>query len=283
MRTSVVKLLVLGLLVMVGFREVSAFDHSHTSWDSLLREHVSGGLVDYQSLLGDEQRLDQYLSELDSISRKEVDGWNRREQLAFWINAYNAFTVRVILDHYPIDTWTFKGLVVPRNSIIQIPGVWKKLSWKVAGQLLTLDQIEHSIIRPNFDEPRIHFSIVCASIGCPDLRSEAFTPSKLESQLQEQAVVYMRNTSKGVRFDFEEKRICVSQIFKWFTKDFVIESAEEDELPYQSGNTKLILSFIKPYFPDEESQALFMSKDLDFDYLSYDWSLNDFPKTDEKL
>lgn len=283
MLASVVKCLVLGLLTVVCTREVSAFDHDHTNWDSLLQEHVFGGLVNYRSFLGDEARLGKYLSGLDSVSRREVDGWGRNEQLAFWINAYNAFTVRVILDHYPIETWTFKGLVVPRNSIIQIPGVWKKLSWKVAGQSLTLDQMEHSIIRPNFDEPRIHFSIVCASVGCPDLRSEAFTSSKLESQLQEQAVGYLHNANKGVRFDFEKNRIRVSQIFKWFTEDFVIESAEPDGLPYQSGDAKIILNFIKAYFTDQKYQALLQSKDLDFEFLSYDWSLNEFSTTDEKL
>lgn len=283
MLASVVKFLVFGLITVMGTREASAFDHDHTNWDSLLQEHVFGGLVNYQSFLGDEVRFDKYLSGLDSVSRREVDGWDRNEQLAFWINAYNAFTVRVILENYPIETWTLKGLVVPRNSIIQIPGVWKKLSWKVAGQLLTLDQIEHSIIRPNFDEPRIHFSIVCASVGCPDLRSEAFTSSKIESQLQEQAVGYLHNANKGVRFDFEKNRICVSQIFKWFTEDFVIESVESDGLPYQSGDANIILNFIKAYFTDQKYQALLQFKDLDFEFLSYDWSLNEFSTTDEKL
>ncbi|MDG2171001.1 MAG: DUF547 domain-containing protein, partial [Opitutales bacterium] len=160
------------------------FDHAHKDWDRVLKKHVLGSNVDYASLAKDTQLLDRYLTQLDAVPRAVVDAWTRDKQLAFWINAYNAFTLRVILDYYPIKTWTFKGLVVPWNSIIQIPGVWKKIKWEVAGQSLTLDHIEHGLIRPTFNEPRIHFAIVCASIGCPSLRAEAITFDKLEDQLE---------------------------------------------------------------------------------------------------
>lgn len=264
------------LSVILGSAESFAFDHSHSLWSSLLRTHVSDGLVDYQSLQEEQELLNSYLESLDSVSSKDMETWSRDEQLAFWINAYNAFTVRVILDHYPISTWTVKGLVVPRNSIIQIHGAWKKLSWEVAGESLTLDQIEHTIIRPRYQEPRIHFSIVCASIGCPDLRREAFVALDLEQQLHEQTLAYLGDPDKGVRFDFEERRISVSRIFKWFTEDFAVYGAANSEFSQHSGKARIVLGYLSPYFPDTHSQALLRSENLDFDYLSYDWTLNDY-------
>ena len=257
------------------------FDHAHSDLDVLLKTHVHGDRVDYASLSKDSGLLDQYLKRLDSVSRAAVDAWPRDQQLAFWINAYNAFTLRVILDYYPIKTWTFKGLVVPRNSIIQIPGVWKKLSWEVAGQSLTLDHIEHGLIRPDFQEPRIHFAIVCASIGCPDLRAEAFTSDKLEEQLEDQARTYLSNTSKGVRVQREKQRVSVTKLFKWFNEDFDVPAPEGFQLNGRSKKERNILNFVAHYLTDPSEWELLQSSELDLDFLSYDWSLNDVPQKHE--
>lgn len=261
-------------LLFVGGAQ-GAFDQGHALWDQVLRAHVEDGLVDYQALVTDSSQLNQYLDQLNSVSKHEVDSWPREQQLAFWINAYNALTVRAILDHYPIETRTLKGLFVPKNSIIQIPGVWKKLTWAVAGQSLTLDHIEHGLIRPHFKEPRIHFSIVCAAIGCPDLRSEAYTSDKLEAQLEEQTKHYLSDETKGVRIDFENRQIWVSHLFKWFTADFEGEAPPGFFVKNQSNTARIALRFISRYRRKPAEWELFQTKDVDFDFLSYDWSLND--------
>ena len=262
-------------LLVGGVRFLSAFDHTHADLDAVLKDHVHGSVVDYASLSKDTRVLDRYLGQLDSVTRDEVDAWSRDKRLAYWINAYNAFTLRVILDYYPIKTWTFKGLVVPRNSIIQIPGVWKKLTWEVAGQSLTLDYIEHGIIRPEFNEPRIHFAIVCASIGCPDLRNEAFTYEKLESQLDEQTRIYLSNTSKGIKIERDDKRVCVSQLFKWFNEDFNVDAPSGFQSRHRSKKVRNVLNFVAHYMSDPEVLQLLQSPEVDLEYLSYDWSLNE--------
>ena len=269
------------LLLSSGVSWAAEFDHAHRVWDQVLKTHVHGSFVDYASLAKDTQRLDLYLKQLDSVTRADVDAWSRDKQLAFWINAYNAFTLRVILDYYPINTWTFKGLVVPRNSIIQIPGVWKKLEWAVAGQSLTLDHIEHGLIRPTFKEPRIHFAIVCASIGCPDLRSEAITYDQLEHQLEDQTRAYLSNTTKGVRMDFEKGRVSVSKLFKWFNEDFDVMAPSGFKAGGRSKKERNALNFIARYLRSPRGWELLQSADTDFDFLSYDWSLNELPKKND--
>lgn len=253
------------------------FDHTHCLWNDVLGRHVQDSYIDYLGLAQNSAELDIYLKSLDSITRDYVDSWSANQQLAFWINAYNAFTVRVILDNYPIRGRTIKGLFVPRNSIIQIPGVWKKITWEVAGQSLTLDQIEHAILRTKFKEPRIHFAIVCASIGCPDLLSEAFRADQLERQLDGQTRSYLSNAKKGVKLDFEKKRICVSKVFGWFWEDFVTKPATGLDFQSRSKKERAILSFLSHHYSSSDARALFRTKSMDLDYLSYDWALNDIP------
>ena len=131
----------------------------HATWDKLLHKYVKDGRVDYNGFSRDIKVLDGYLEKLE---KEDTSGYSPEEKLAFWINAYNAFTVKLILNHYPI------------KSIRKISNPWGQRIWKAAGQILSLDYIEHKILRREFKEPRIHFAIVCASIGCPDLQNAAF-------------------------------------------------------------------------------------------------------------
>jgi hypothetical protein len=271
----------LSLFLSLGHGLLAGFDHSHKDWDTVLDAHVHGTLVDYAALSKDSSGLFRYLGQLNSISLAEVEGWSREQQLAFWINAYNAFTVQAILDHYPIKTRTIKGLVVPKNSIIQIPGVWKKLQWEVAGESLTLDFIDHGLLRPKFMEPRMHFAIVCASIGCPDLRSEAFTFDQLDTQLEEQTRKYLANPEKGVKFEFDKKRICVSQLFKWYNEDFLVTPNTGFKVEQRNEKERITFQFISHFISDPRARELLKSKGTDFDYLSYDWSLNELPQLDD--
>ncbi|MDA0346983.1 MAG: DUF547 domain-containing protein [Verrucomicrobia bacterium] len=271
---------VLSLTLFLGHGLVAGFDHSHKDWDTILGTHVHGALVDYASLSDESTLLSNYLNQLNSVSLQEMDDWSREQQMAFWINAYNAFTVQAVLDHYPIKTRTIKGLVVPRNSIIQIPGVWKKLQWKVAGELLTIEYIEHGILRPKFNEPRMHFAIVCASIGCPDLRPEAFTFDQLDRQLEEQTRKYLTNAEKGVKFDFEKTSVCVSQLFKWYTDDFLVTPDTGFKVERNNEKERIAFQFISYFITEPRARRLLQSKHTDLDFLSYDWSLNEFSHPD---
>ena len=159
---------------------------------------------------------------MNNIDPDEFNDWTEKQKLAFWINAYNAFTIKAIIDHYPIErSFTLIGIFyAPKNSILQIPGVWKKLKFNALGQEVTLDHIEHGILRKEFNEPRIHAAINCASISCPDLRSEAYVADRLEGQLSDASGLFVNNKFKGVYVDKKKNKVKVSKIFKWFGEDF---------------------------------------------------------------
>ncbi len=156
-------------------------DHFHVLYDSLLKKYVRNGKVDYVGFREAGGQFGLYLKSLGEVSEREFTAWSQGQKLAFWINAYNAFTIKAIIVHYPIKTRTFIGLFSPQNSILQIPGVWNRLRFQAVGKMVTLDEIEHEILRKKFKEPRIHFAIVCASMSCPDLASEAYRVDIIDS------------------------------------------------------------------------------------------------------
>ena len=228
----------------------------HDAFDLILKEHVRGGVVDYKGLKGDEESLDRYLEEL---SRTDPSAMGRNGRLAFWINAYNAFTLKLILNHYP-------GI----ESIKDIPSSkrWKARAWSVNGRIYSLDDIEHGILR-KMDEPRIHFAVVCASRSCPDLRDEAYVPERLDEQLEDAARSFLVNTDKGLRVSEEEGMIWgtnytlyLSAIFGWFGEDF--EKAEGS-----------VIGFVLRYASADTRDFIMNHRDdLKVRHLDYDWSLN---------
>ncbi len=169
-----------------------------------------------------------------------------KDALAFWINAYNFLAIKIVIDHYPVKSIKDIGSL--------FTSVWKKEAGRIGEKSYYLDQIENKILRKNFAEPRIHFSIVCASLSCPDLRSKVYLPSRLEEQLESAARSFLNNPAKGVRL--EGQGVKISRIFKWYGGDF--EPA--------GGRWK----FIRKYRPD-----LGPEKDYSVGYLPYDWRLNE--------
>jgi hypothetical protein len=178
--------------------------------------------------------------------------------LALWINAYNAFTVKLILSRYP-----------DIESIKDIPRRWKRRDWLVGGERYSLDHIEHKILRKEFEEPRIHFAIVCASKSCPDLVAEAYVADRLDVQLTRAARNFLADPNKGFQAQREDRgsrgyryRVFLSSIFKWFRKDF------------GSNNTEL-LDFLEPYVSPMDRAFLEEHRDeLSIRFMNYDWSLN---------
>lgn len=251
-----------------GVSSGEVFDHSHVIYDGLLKRYTRGGNVDYRGLKADKRLFESYLTALGRVDLHRYVEWHHTQKLAFWINSYNAFTLKVIIDHYPIEQHSFLGLFFPRNSILQIPGVWRQKLFTAIGKKISLGEIEHEILRKHFDDPRIHFAIVCASKGCPDLISEAYRWDILNRQLDHQTTRFINNTVKGVRIDLDHGIIYLSKIFRWFGSDF-------RQKAYSGTNEGAVLRFIQKYVRNEQYRVSIESGRFDISYLKYDWTLNE--------
>ncbi len=228
----------------------------HQGWHDLLAEFVHAGIVDYTGLAKQRPQLHAYLKALDATKPSSL---SRSERTAFWINAYNAFTVELILDHLG----HIEGI-----KDISSSKRWKAERWSVSGRLYSLDAIEHEILRPMGDA-RVHFALVCASFSCPDLRSEAYLGATLDVQLTNATRRFLANTEKGLAtkiesgfFGGKSPNLYLSKIFDWFDDDF------------ETGGREL-LDFVKLYAP--EQAVAFIKRhedDLDLEYFDYSWKLN---------
>jgi len=255
-------------------QDLTPFDQNHTIFNKLLQENVKDAKVKYQGFI-DSVEFVNYLKTLNNISPDDFNTWTDSQKIAFWINSYNAFTIKAIIDHYPIQrSFTLVGIFyAPKNSILQIPGVWKKLQFQAVGQNVTLDHIEHGILRKEFNEPRIHAAINCASISCPDLRNEAYIADKIDKQLDDSSKNFVNSKTKGVLIDKNESKIKVSKIFKWFGDDF-FSNYHKQEFNDKSDKQNGTLGFIYKYINDDEKIFL-LNSNYKLKYMSYDWSLNE--------
>lgn len=245
--------------------ELGLVDHS--AWEALLREHVSEGLVDYQGLLGERDRLDAYVALLAETNAAALP---EDEALAFWINAYNARMVQLVLDHYPIRG---RDGSHPRNSVLQVDGIFKKFPTRIGRRSVSLDAIEHEILRKDFDEPRIHAAIVCASGSCPELRAEAFVAEHVDRQLDEQMRAFLADPRRN-QFDLEAGVARLSKIFDWFREDFPRTGESAVALNRVAGKDAGILEFAVQHVPQELAVAIVKGR-FRVEFLPYDWGLND--------
>lgn len=221
----------------------------HTEWTSLLKKHVDNdGFVDYKGFIRDSAELNDYLEKLSNNA--PAKNWSKNDKFAYWINAYNAFTVKLIVDNYPVKSIKDLG---PENPIIFVNTVWDKKFFTIGGKEMTLNTIEHKILRKKFDDARVHFAINCASYSCPKLRTEAFEASKLDAQLTDQAIDFLSDKRKN-KVSTDQPQL--SSIFKWFDKDFT-----------KNGQTKI--QFINKFSPVK------INDNADLSYLDYNWELNE--------
>ncbi|MGH7889440.1 MAG: DUF547 domain-containing protein [Thermodesulfobacteriota bacterium] len=256
-------------------------DHSHMAYDTLLKKYVQNARVDYKGFIASEKQFDSYLRQLGSVSESDYTNWSRDQKLAFWINAYNAFTIKAIIDNYPIEKrFGLVSFFYPKNSIRQIDGIWDKIKFRAVGKMVTLNQIEHEILRKEFKEPRIHVAIVCASVGCPDLRSEAYTADRVNEQLESQSERFVNNPSKGVQIDTERNEVKLSKIFDWFGKDFVEKYGNTEFFKDLSPKETAVLNFAIRHLKSEEERKFLESDKFKISYLDYDWSLNEMKEAD---
>ncbi len=235
------------------------------------------GMVNYRGLKASSGDLDAFAASLSLVKPGEFDSWSDQQKIAFWINAYNALTLEAIIRNYPIESSLVRSVVYPKNSIRQIPGVWEKLRFIVAGREITLNEIEHGALRAKFNEPRIHVALVCAALSCPPLRSEPYNAENLDRQLDDQARIFLRSPH-SLRLNRGEAKVHLSPIFQWFGEDFTKTYGTSDKFGGKSDTERAVLNFISRYVNEADRDFLLHAR-YKIEYLDYDWSLNE-QKTD---
>jgi len=231
-------ILIVVLAILAVSLPTKAQNLNYHAYNKLLQKHVNSfGEVNYQAIKADPQLLQASLEGFTKTQPNKF--WSQEERLAYWINAYNAFTIKLIIDNYPI------------NSIKDLKNPWDQEFIPIGKQLMSLNQIEHDILR-KMKEPRIHFAIVCASKSCPKLLNEAYTPSKLDLQLTLATEEFLSDETKN---NLAANNIQISKIFKWFSEDFTTNGS--------------LIDFLNLYAPIEISQKAKKS------YMDYNWDLNE--------
>ena len=238
------------------------FDQRHTDWTTLLEKHVhwspdgTASAVDYAGFQSEEKALQRYLDRLSAVPLKRYQAWPETQRQAFLINAYNAFTVALILTRYP-DLDSIKDL----GGLFSSP--WKQTFFTLLGKTRSLDEVEHDLLRgaPDFDQPRIHFAVNCASIGCPALRPQAYVGEQLETQLEDQTRRFLRDRSRNrVNAD----RLAISKIFRWYREDF----------DHAGGLNIFLAEYAAALDLSPAQNSALRRADLAIDFLPYDWRLN---------
>ncbi len=235
------------LITPLAYADTAPVDHS--AYDRLLKKYVNEkGLVNYKGFKSEETVFDAYLAMLSK--NPPAASWSKNEQMAYWINAYNAYTIRLILNHYPLKS------IKDIGSKIKIPFVttpWAAKFFSIGGDKMSLDNIEHGTLRKKYDDPRIHFTLVCASISCPRLRNEAYVPDKLDAQMEDQGRDFLTNSTKN-KISKDEAQL--SKYFDWYKGDW-------------NNDGQSVLKWVNKYSKTKISDTTKIT------FLDYNWNLNE--------
>ena len=258
------KLFALIFALLLSHNAFAEFDHGYAAWDALVKKHVKWlpdnkqSRVDYAAFRAERAELKKVLDTLSAVPRAEFDAWAPPQRMAFLVNAYNAYTVELILTG-DANLKSIKDL----GSFVTSP--WKKKFFKLFGEDQMLDWIEHEQLRPKYADPRVHAAVNCASIGCPALRNEAFTAPKLEAQLDDGMLRFMGDRTRN---RMKDGKLEVSSIFKWFKEDF--EKGNKGFAKVEDVFAKYAVQLSD----DAADQAKLRAKTVPVTFLDYDWSLN---------
>ena len=264
-----------GALWLPAAPALAQFDHSHKAFDALLKKHVvvlqagKASQARYAGFKQDEAALKAYTGTLSGVSDAEFKAFSKQQQMAFLINAYNAFTVQFILTKYP-ELKSIKDL----GGTFSSP--WKQRFFKLLGADAHLDQIEHEMLRKKgvYDELRVHYAVNCASIGCPALREEAFTADKLDAQLEEQANRFLSDRSRN-RYNAQNESLEVSKIFGWFKEDWQSGFRGIGKATPIPSREDYFGRYAKLLSDKPEEQRLIAEGKVSIRFMDYDWNLND--------
>ncbi|WP_258808113.1 DUF547 domain-containing protein [Pseudidiomarina sp. CB1] len=261
MKNKLIKLITLVWLLPLSGVFAASFDHSHAAYTELLQKHVivyddgRRSVVDYAALKADEPALNAYLQELTDVTDAQYDAWTRDQQLAFLINAYNAFTLELIIDNYASFASGENESIRDLGSLFY--SAWERDFVDLLGEMRTLDWIEHETIRVDFDEPRIHAVLVCAAMSCPKLRDEAYTAATLDAQLEDQMRTFLSDRSKN---GIDEHGLYLSRIFDWYEEDF--------------GDLRTYMRRYADALAEDQAERDALIDDIRIRYTDYDWRLN---------
>lgn len=258
----------LPLILAIFITPAQAFEHDHALWSGLLARHVqwnpagTASTVDYAGMRAERPQLKGYLAQVSAVPRAEFDAWPQPERRAFLINAYNAWTVELILGGDP-KLKSIRDL----GSLFSSP--WKKRFFSLFGEKQSLDGIEHGLIRgaADYDDPRIHFAVNCASIGCPALRPEAYRAAQLDAQMEDQTRRFLRDRQIN-RFDAATGTLYLSSIFDWYGDDFERSFRGSDSVAGFAARYAQELGINK------DQQRRMAAGEFEIEYTKYDWSLN---------
>jgi hypothetical protein len=244
--------LVLALTAAAPAAAASSFDHSR--FDALLRRHVVDGMVDYDAF----QASPDFPAYLEALFRADPARLDDSERLAFWINAYNAYTIQLVNKHGERESIRN----INKTLGLALKGPWRERLVRAGGRVYHLDDVEHDVIRKQWREPRIHFALVCAAMGCPPLRSEAYTGARLDEQLEEQARRFLLGRPEIQRVDVEQAVVHGSPIYtRWYREDF-------------GSSDAAIGSYLARFYADGPERELLRSGKFKLVATEYDWTLN---------
>jgi len=234
------------LLISITVNAIAAgFDHSYGDYAKLLSVNVKDGRVDYKNIKDNPELLFKFLSNISKVSKEQYEYWSRNKRLSYLINLYNAYTIKLVVDNYPI------------KSIKDIKNPWGSEIVGLFGRKISLDSLENEVIRKEFKEPRVHFALVCAAKGCPDLSSEPYTYDNLDKNLDSAGTDFLMEHDKNYTDD-ENRTLYISPIFKWYEDDF--------KAKYGS-----VVKLLKMYWKGPGAGKIV---DYKISYSNYDWALN---------
>ncbi|MFZ1986839.1 MAG: DUF547 domain-containing protein [Desulfatitalea sp.] len=256
--------LLLAAVIAASAAAAQAFDLTHAGLDGVLKRYVSDGHVNYGGLKAAPQALEDYLNGVASVPEAQFNAWNDSQRLAFLINLYNAATLKLIVDRNPVKSIKDIGNL--------FKGPWDQPVVRLLGKTLTLNQLEHDILRKQYNEPRIHMVLVCAAKGCPRLRGEAYTAERLDEQFDDQSRQYLSSPA-GLAIDRARKVVYFSSIFKWYGQDFVGKYSPSAGFTGLDETERAVANFAGAYVAPADRDFL-AAGGYAFKYLEYDWSLN---------
>ena len=274
---KILAFLLLALLPLTAGAQ--SFDHDHKAWAVLLKKYVvlidsgKASQVRYAGFLQDRAELKSYLASLSKVSQTEFNAWNKPQQMAFLINAYNAYTIEKILSRYPNikSIWDF-------GKVFGNP--FKDKFFVLLGREFSLDMIEHETLRKagSYDEPRVHFAVNCASTGCPMLREEPYVAARLDAQLEEQTRRFLSDRSRN-RYNAQDNALEVSEIFKWFSSDWSSGYRGFDgKSPPMQSREQFFAKYAALLADTPPQQLAIADRKAAIKHLDYDWTLNDAKK-----